>query len=101
MTSVFVTTGALGCAFAIDGPSMRMTAASAVNRMTFPSAPLRLLWSLLFVTDAELLQRFRRTAIPPRDGSVAHVLQVIDAHPGRPEAARGEIAEVAEERRAV
>ena len=53
------------------------------------------------VADAKLLQRVIGAAVPARDRSIAHVLQIVDAHPRRPEAARREIAEAVEERDAV
>src|SRR5688500_2880125 len=90
MTSVFVTTGALGWAAAALEVSATITAART-NRIRPPSV----------VIDAELLQRLGRTAIPSRNGAVAHVLQIINAHPRRPETACGQVAEVGEKRHAM
>src|SRR5688572_8644673 len=50
------------------------------------------------VADAKFLQGFFRTAIPARHRSIAGVLQIVDAHSRGPETARGEIAEIGEER---
>src|SRR5690348_3873332 len=91
MMSVFVTTGALGCAVASCGATVRTANARAVIRMTPPG----------LVADAELLQRLLGVAIPSCDGAIAEVLQILDAHLRRPEAARSEIAEAIEERDAV
>ena len=49
---------------------------------------------------AELLQRLVRAAVPAHR-TVAHVLQILDAHLRRPEAGGGEIAEAVEEGDAV
>src|SRR5262245_36323135 len=50
------------------------------------------------IPNSELVERGLRTAGPLVDEDVAHVLQVRNAHLARPESARGEIPETAEER---
>src|SRR5918993_6097314 len=53
------------------------------------------------VGDAELLEGGIRTTVPSRDRPIPHVLQIVDAHAGGPEAGGGQIAEAAEERHTV
>src|SRR6267378_464777 len=57
----------------------------------------KVLWVELGVSDAELRQRFRRTAIPIRIECVADIAKVFHSNAAGPEAGRSEIAESIEE----